>query len=264
MRRGLEIIDEGGIKYIRSPHLLKLGARHAFTTRYKHQDMGFKSGADPKTIVKSRKQLCDTIGLDFARLTAARQTHSGEAVAIESQDAGKGAADPADAIPNADGMATNVPGASLMILTADCLPALLFDPAGPVGAFHAGWRGALLGIAESTVRLMFERYGSNPKEMTAVLGPAIQPCCFEVGWDVAAKFAESSAENADAVVESRDGHFFVDLPVFVANSLRRMGLLAENIISSGLCTHCREDIFYSYRRDGRLIGSLGAIIGTRG
>jgi len=264
---GIERVEQNGLVYFRSTRLQGLGVPHLFTTRHSTRvgahaewDLGFKGRADPEAVIRAREFACQVLGADLSRLTVTQQVHSGRAVVVEERDVGRGASGPQDTIPGADGMVTDVPGAVLLILTADCLPALLFDPGGRVGAFHAGWRGALAGIAQNTVRLMVGRCGSNPRDLTAVLGPAIRQCCFEVGPDVAERFNLASGGKKRQTVITREGRFFVDLAAFVKSELVAVGLEEKNIIDVGLCTSCLPELFYSYRRDRRLIGSQGAMI----
>jgi len=264
---GIQRVERNGLFYLCSTHLSGLGVPHLFSTRLNQRadagfelDLGFKGGANPEAVIQTRKLACEALGADLSRLTVAQQVHSGRAVVIHRPDVGRGARGREDAIPGADGMVTDVPGAVLLILTADCLPVLLFDPGGRVGAFHAGWRGALAGIARNTVGRMVGRWGSNPPDLIAVLGPAIRQCCFEVGPEVAERFSMASRGYERQTVIPREGRLFVDLPAFVKNELIRVGLEEGNIIDVGLCTSCLPDLFYSFRRDRRLVGSQGAMI----
>lgn len=266
---GVERVEQNGLVYFRSTRLHGLGVPHLFTTRlsarggaHAERDMGFKGGVGPGSVIRGRELACRVLGADLSRLTVAQQVHFGRAVLVEEGDVGRGSRAHEDAISDADGMVTDVPGAVLMILTADCLPVVLCDPRGRVGAFHAGWRGALAGIAQNTVRLMIGRGGSTPAELIAVLGPAIRKCCFEVGLDVAERFELASGNMKQQTVVTREGRAFVDLPAFVKGELVAAGLKERNIIDVGLCTCCLPELFYSYRRDGRLIGSQGAMIAS--
>ena len=266
---GIERIDWNGLVYYRSTRLHDLGVQHLFTTRLNTRvgpqsewDMGYKGGADPEMVLKSRAIACEILRSDISKLTVAQQVHSGHAVLIGRHNVGRGARAACDAVADADGMATAVPRALLLVLTADCLPALLFGPGGRVGAFHAGWRGALAGIARNTVGLMAQRLGSDPNELVAVLGPAIRRCCFEVSPSVAERFAPAARRVEQEIVDVREGRLFVDLPAFVKAELIAVGLEEENIIDVGLCTCCLPELFYSYRRDGRLVGSQGAMIAS--
>ena len=253
--------------YLCSTHLSSLGVPHLFSTRVNPRadaaselDLGFKGGASPEAVIQTRKLACEALGADLSRLTVACQVHSGQAAVVDERDVGRGARGREDAIPGVDGMVTDVPGAVLLILTADCLPVLLFDPGGRVGAFHAGWRGALAGIARNTIGLMVGRWGSNPPDLMAVLGPAIRQCCFDVGPEVAERFNMASRGYERQTVIPRERRTFVDLPAFVKNELICVGLEEGNIIDVGLCTSCLSELFYSFRRDRRLVGSQGAVI----
>ncbi|MBN2207940.1 MAG: peptidoglycan editing factor PgeF [Candidatus Coatesbacteria bacterium] len=271
---GIGRVEHNGLVYLRSTRLSSLGAPHLFSTRGNRKragtgacpyetfdvDLGFKGGASPEAVIRARELACEALGADLSRLTVAGQVHSGRAVVIDERDVGRGARGREDAIPGADGLVTDVPGAVLLILTADCLPVLLFDPQGRIGAFHAGWRGALAGIARNTVGLMVERFRSNPPDLIAVMGPAIQKCCFEVGPEVAERFSIASRGYERQTVIPREGRLFVDLTAFVKNELIHVGLAQENIIDVGLCTSCLPELFYSYRRDRRLVGSQGAMV----
>lgn len=262
-----ETTGKRGPSFFHAPRLDDLDVPHIFTTRLSltpdgppQINMGFKGDTSREDVLLSRRLACEAIGADPANLTVARQVHSGRAVVVEAEDVGKGAFGADDAIPNADGMVTDEEKAVLMILTADCVPVLLCDADGPVGAFHAGWRGALAGIGRNTVRLMRERFDTDVRELVAVIGPAIGYCCFEVGQDVAELFGNASKGCITELVTERDGKWFVDLPGFVQLQLLRSGLYPENVVDPGLCTCCRPDLFYSYRRDGRLVGSMGSVI----
>ncbi|MBN1592995.1 MAG: peptidoglycan editing factor PgeF [Candidatus Coatesbacteria bacterium] len=269
----IEFVDSGSIVHFRSRRLYALGVGHLFTSRFNlivgrktDCDMGFKGGRDRDEIVACRAAACQVAGSEISNLTVLHQVHSGHAVVVEADGVGRGGMSKEDVLADADGMVTEEPGAALMILTADCVPVLIFDPEGRVGALHAGWRGAVAGIARNTVALMMERFGSEPGRLIAVLGPAIRSCCFEVGDEVADEFARAANEigrtEQEFIAEIR-GRAHVDLPGFVAADLAA-GLDRKNIIDSGLCTSCLKDYFYSYRRDGRLVGSHGAMIAIGG
>jgi YfiH family protein len=160
--------------------------------------------------------------------------------------------------PEADASHTDNAGTLLAIETADCLPILIVDPVHRrVAAAHAGWRGTVARVALAAVRSLV-RSGSDPRQLVASLGPAIGPCCYEVGRDVEEAFGESGAR------------FFVPGPrekkcvdVAAANraQLEEVGLLETNIDRVDLCTRCREDLFFSYRRDGADAGRMISVVG---
>jgi YfiH family protein len=179
------------------------------------------------------------------RLAPLRQVHGSGVALFTSPPAG---GEP----PEADGAVTGLPGLALVLQTADCVPVILADvEARLVGAAHAGWRGALAGIVERTVEGM-ARLGARKERLQALVGPAIGPCCFEVGEDVAARFAGLG----DGLVRAGWSRPHVDLPRAVMQRLGASGLAPERIARLDLCTACRTDVLFSYRREGSGAGRL--------
>jgi polyphenol oxidase len=160
--------------------------------------------------------------------------------------------------PDADASLTEEKGVLLAIETADCLPVLIVDPANRrVAAAHAGWRGTAARVAQAAVQSMVAA-GSRPEQLRAALGPSIGPCCYEVGADVEAAFGEGGSK------------FFVSGParrkhldVVAANraQIEEAGVPSSQIESVNLCTRCREDLFFSYRRDGANAGRMISVVG---
>ena len=157
----------------------------------------------------------------------------------------------------ADAAVTDRPGAVLMVRTADCVPILLAGAgSGVVGVAHAGWRGALAGVVHETVEAMVDM-GAHRASIHAAVGPAIGPCCFQVGPDVARRFARLRPD----LVEERPAGPQVDLPGAVAFLLERAGVAPAAIHRLAACTSCRVDLFFSHRREeghtGRLVAAIG-------
>jgi purine-nucleoside/S-methyl-5'-thioadenosine phosphorylase / adenosine deaminase len=175
-----------------------------------------------------------------ARLVTLYQVHSAEAVAVTL---------PWDIPdnPKADAMATDRPGIALGILTADCAPILLAEPeARVIGAAHAGWNGAIQGVAESVIAAM-TRLGAKRDRIHAAIGPCISQSAYEVGPEFAERFRAADSANTRFFVPSkRDAHWQFDLPAYVAEQLRRTGIAQVEIVPA--CTYAREADFFSYRR----------------
>ncbi len=160
--------------------------------------------------------------------------------------------------PEADASVTGDPGTLLAIETADCLPILIVDPGKRlVAAAHAGWRGTVAGVARETV-LALVRRGSNPPHLLAALGPAIGPCCYEVGSDVYAAFGPAGSRF---FVPGTAGRKHLDVVAANQAQLQEAGLASANIDRLNFCTRCREDLFFSYRRDGKSAGRMISVIG---
>jgi YfiH family protein len=157
-----------------------------------------------------------------------------------------------------DAAVTAVRGAVLSVQTADCVPILIADRgARIVAAIHAGWRGTAAHIAQRTVEFIAKRYSVPPSYLTAVIGPHNAVCCYEVGEDVI-----EAIQDSDVFVNRPDWprpHF--NQALANQNQLIEAGIPETRIVLSTLCTQCRADLFFSYRREGKLAGRMLSIIG---
>ena len=156
----------------------------------------------------------------------------------------------------ADGLVSDRPGAYLTIRTADCIPVLLADErVRAVAAVHAGWRGTAEAIVAAAVGTLGERFGSRPEDLWAAIGPGICPTCYEVGPDVAMRFARWFPERTDLAAQCR-----LDLAEANRRQLLEAGVGAERIFSGAPCTCCRAGEFHSWRRDrvktGRMVSAV--------
>jgi polyphenol oxidase len=153
----------------------------------------------------------------------------------------------------------------LGVKTADCVPVLLGDQvSGAFAAVHAGWRGTLAGIVRHALQQMTAEYGTKPADVRAAIGPAAGACCYEVGSEVVNAFKERFPESDDLFIATRDGHARIDL--FEANrrQLIAMGVPDARIHTSHLCTMCRNDLFFSYRREKIAQGKVGRLMAVIG
>jgi YfiH family protein len=176
----------------------------------------------------------------FAQLATLKQIHSSSCVAAEGRSGVLG---------QGDALLEDMPGAVVAVKTADCIPILLADERRrAVAAVHAGWRGTEARIAAGAVAGMRERFGTDPADLRAAIGPGIGACCFEVGPEVAERFG-------------RQGRTHLDLAAFNRAQLLESGVTDGRIYASNLCTMCGKDEFESYRRDGAASGRLYSFIG---
>jgi polyphenol oxidase len=224
------------------------GLRHGFFTRqggvsggiYASLNCGPGSRDDTANVAENRARVAEILGVKPDRLLSLSQQHSAEAVTVKKPwDGAK--------TPEADAMVTSTPGLALGVLTADCAPVLFADgEAGVIGAAHAGWRGALSGIVEATVKAM-EKLGAAPERITAVIGPAISQKAYEVGSQYLEQFlAEEPGSGPFFVTDEGSGEPHFDLPGYVGERLARAGV--GQIADLGLCTYCEETRLFSYRR----------------
>lgn len=202
-------------------------------------NVGTGSQDDPVAIAENRRLAIDAV-LPGAELATVYQVHSAEAVYVEAPW-------PHEERPKADAMVTDRPGLLLGILTADCAPVLFADlEAGVVGAAHAGWRGAIAGVTDSTIAAM-ETIGARRGRIAAAIGPCIAQAPYEVDEDFRSGFLVADPANARFFVEGAAGtkaHF--DLEGYVAARLRAAGI--GWVQSLGLDTYAHSDRFFSFRR----------------
>jgi polyphenol oxidase len=160
--------------------------------------------------------------------------------------------------PDADASVAGVPGTLLAIETADCLPVLIVDPARRrVAAAHAGWRGTLARVSQSAVRALLDT-GSSTTDLLVALGPSIGPCCYEVGPEVEAAFGP---RGAGFFVTGAADRKHLDVAAANLAQLEDVGIVPSQIDSVRHCTKCREDLFFSYRRDGANAGRMISVVG---
>jgi polyphenol oxidase len=223
------------------------GVRHAFFTReggvsggiYRSLNGGVGSQDDPAHVTENRRRMAEQIGVAPEYFLSVHQTHSPDVVVAEGpwKSASR---------PRADAIVTRHEGLAIGVTAADCGPILLVDPgARVIGAAHAGWKGALTGVVESTVAAM-EKLGAERNAILAAIGPLIRQRSYEVGDEFVERFIESDAENTLFFLPStREGHSMFDLAGFIRRRLENAGV--SMIDDTGLDTYSDER-FFSYRR----------------
>ncbi len=221
-------------------------------------NFGFRVGDDPENVLKNYRLLADDLSFDLSRAVCARQTHTSNIRIVTSADCGKGIFQVDSDIRDIDGLITNEKGIALIIFTADCVPLLFCDPVkGVAAASHAGWRGTAQNIGGRTVRLMAEKFGSDPRDIIAAIGPSIGPCCFEVDRGTAENFAERYR------IPKPNDKFHVDLWAANRDMIAAEGVPTENIYISEECTICNSDKYYSYRTHKEHTGRQIAVIAIK-
>jgi polyphenol oxidase len=223
------------------------GLRHAFFTReggvsggiYAGLNGGLGSSDDPASVAENRRRMAQQMGVSPEHFLSVWQVHSPDAVVATGPWEGASR-------PRADAMVTRTEGLAIGVTAADCGPILFVDPnARVIGAAHAGWKGALTGVLESTVDAM-EKLGAERSGIVAAIGPLIRQHSYEVGGEFVERFVEADAENALFFMPStREGHAMFDLASFIRTRLENAGVLM--IDDTGIDTYSDER-FYSYRR----------------
>jgi polyphenol oxidase len=220
--------------------------RHAFFTRdggvsgglYASLNGGTGSSDDPDNVAENRRRMAEQLGVTPENFLTVWQIHSPDAVVAAGPWPGER--------PRADAIVTRTEGLAIGATAADCGPILFVDPnARVIGAAHAGWKGALTGVVESTVAAM-EKLGAERSGIVAAIGPLIRQHSYEVGGEFVERFIEADAENAMFFLPAtREGHAMFDLAGFIRMRLENAGVLMIDDI--GVDTYSDER-FYSYRR----------------
>lgn len=202
---------------------------------YASLNLGRLTGDDVERVDENRRILCAAVDADAERLALNRQVHSTLVHRAEPGVRGE----------PGDGLWTDEPGQPILAMAADCLPIALAraDGSPGVAVLHAGWRGLLGGI----VRVGAETLGGR---LQAAIGPAIGPCCYEVGEEVSGPFA--AAFGGDLLHGRR-----LDLWTAAERALEAAGV--AEVTRTDLCTHCNPDRFFSHRRTGKPRGVQGVI-----
>ena len=229
------------------------GIQHGFFTReggvsdgdYGSLNVGLGSDDARDRVIENRRRVAAHLGASvdgqaYPDIVTNYQVHSAEAVIVEAPFT-------PDARPKADALVTNRPGLAIGALTADCTPVLFADDeAKVVAAAHAGWRGAVSGVLESTVAAM-EQLGARRMCIRAAVGPTIHQANYEVGSEFKAQFLQQAPGNAQffTIPEGSERDHF-DLPGYCRRQLSQLDL--GEIEDLGQCTYGNESLFFSYRR----------------
>lgn len=210
--------------------------------------------SDISIVLSNRRHLLEQTG--FGSLITLKQTHSTIVHIIDDSNAREFIDDP---LIEGDGLTTALSDTLVGILTADCIPILMCDPASRViGAAHAGWKGVYNEIAGYLIGSM-TKFGADATHMKALIGPHIRSCCYEIGDDLAEKFAEKFGEQT--LVHITGGKIHLDMETALRIQLTASGIPPKNIRSTGHCSFCSKDpLFYSYRR-GDVTGRILTFIG---
>lgn len=257
------MINESAVSFLSEQQLYQFKAlnsfqtvAHGISTRnslfISDFNLSFHTGKEEQ-VKENRKALCEFFGAKT--LTIPMQCHGSTVAQITTRNS--------EQIPvDTDALITNVPRLAIGVLSADCVPVLLYDPVKQaLGAAHAGWKGTVANIVAATVEGMQKAYGSNPEDLVACIGPSISPIHFEVGEEVADRFRALDLYVCIQKVNEEKPH--VDLWMANRLLLQRAGVKAFHIHTAALCTVDHTDHFYSARAEGFGTGRFGAFIMLR-
>jgi len=223
----------------------------AFSSR-RHGNMSLYYG-DTAEAINNRKSFLSELGIDYRNLVCPRQVHKDGIKCVTEKDKGKGALLYGDSVPDIDAFITDKANIPLAIFSADCLSVFLYDRLTPaIGLVHAGWRSSKLGIIPKTVKLMQEKFNTDPSKLYAGFGASIRGCCYEVSPEFKEYFTTGLKE--------KNGHFYLDLAEVNRAQLIAAGLNEANIYPPQVCTFCNNDEFFSFRKEGVSCGRMMSVV----
>jgi purine-nucleoside/S-methyl-5'-thioadenosine phosphorylase / adenosine deaminase len=230
------------------PHLV-----HAFSPRGFERERGVREElllgrkADPRSSQQHRQWFLENLNIDSKELFLVKQVHGDRVFVLDDPQKS------ADQVEQeaADALITHLTEKPIAVLTADCVPVILYDPERHVvGVIHAGRKGTQMRVVSKTISILSNIYGCRPKNVVMALGPAIGGCCYEVEDPCIAPFREHYQGWKEFVTANSHNRFMLDL--LKANEADGLGagILKDNIHRSGECTSCNNDRWFSYRREG--------------
>lgn len=266
MRAGFEWRETEGVRALVCAPLEQDGFANAFSTRLGGVSpmpkdalnlAGFNED-EAENIYENRRRFLKLFAGEWM-LTACWQVHSADVRTVRDTE------DARCDTEHCDALVTRVPRLLLGVKTADCVPVILADArTGACAAVHAGWRGTLASILPRAVERMRDEYGTRAEDLRAAIGPAAGACCYEVGAEVIEAFETNFPNSSHLFTPTRAGHALVDLQRANREQLIAAGVPAERIHTAPLCTMCRTDLFFSYRREKKLHGRTGRLMSVIG
>jgi YfiH family protein len=225
-------------------------------------NLGHSVGDDPSAVQINHDRVYRALGISPAQSVTCHLRHGAEVLSVTAAHGGS-------VLGPADALITGHRGVYLTMRFADCTPILLHDPVrGAVGLVHAGWRGTVQNVAGAAVKAMVSGLGCSSRNITAVIGPAIGPCCYQVGEEVIQAVQASLQsgifvnDEADDLFTRRNGSYaYFDL--WEANRRQLAAAGVGRVVVAGICTACHTDQFFSHRAEAGRTGRFGVVIGYR-
>jgi len=210
---------------------------------------------DREAVMENRRRFYAAVEVQASTAVRTIQVHGARIAVV-------GPADVAIVQQSTDGLVTATPNLPLVMAFADCTPIMLYDPVrGAVGMVHAGWRGTVAGVCQAAVQAMVGAFSCRPADIRAAIGPAIGPCCYEVGPEVEKAVAAAFGRTDGLFRPGPSGRPHLNQWAANERALRQAGV--RQIEHANCCTACHVDQFYSHRAEAGRTGRFGAIITMR-
>lgn len=243
---------------------------HAFSTRLggvskgvcSTMNLSFSRGDKEEDVRENFKRMADVLGVKEKDFVFSKQTHTANVRVVTEKDRGKGLVKPLD-YDDVDGLVTNISGICLSTFYADCVPLFFVDPVKKaIGLSHSGWRGTVEKIGKKTVEKMQEKYGSNPKDILAAIGPSICQDCYEVSEDVIDEFKRAFAKKdwTNLFYQKANGKYQLNLWKANEYVFLEAGIEREHMAVTNICTCCNSELLFSHRASCGKRGNLAAFL----
>ncbi len=216
--------------------------------------MGLTGSPDPDVVMRRREQFAEQVGFNLVNALMTVQEHGANVVTFHRARPEGG-----QCVFSTDALATDIPGQAIVTYHADCFPLLFHDhQRGVVAGAHAGWRGALAGVAGRTIQALHLAYGTVPEQLDVLIGPGICARCYPVGDDVADQFTVRYS-RADRYLQRDEGEVRLDIAAVLRMQLEDDGVPSDQIQLAGWCTR-EDDRWFSHRagRPGRFLSAVVA------
>lgn len=257
-------INKNGLKYIQMSSFQNENIVHGFFSRlggvsinsFSSLNLGGTTGDDEKNVIENRKRIFECIKRPVESIYDVWQVHGKDVIVA---DRPRKLGEPH--LP-ADGIITNSPNVTLLMRFADCVPIIFYDPIKHVvGMAHAGWQGTIKKVCQEVIKKMTEKFDCEPSNIKAGIGPSIGPDHYFVGDSVIQSARESLNNIFEKVVLHKNGKTVFDL--WQANYLLMQEVGLKQIEIAEICSYCKNDDWYSYRREGIKSGRFAVVIGLK-
>jgi YfiH family protein len=224
---------------------------------------GFNEDA-AENILENRRRFLKLFPGEWT-LAGCWQVHGADVRVVHTAEEAKPAENQRGETVYCDVIVSDAKGVLAGVKTADCVPILIGDPVtGAFAAVHAGWRGTLGTAVIAGVERLAKEYDARPADLRVAIGASAGPCCYEVGSEVIEAFSSKFVDGEKLFTPTRPGHAMVDLLKANREQLISTGVKAERIHTAPLCTMCRTDLFFSFRKEKRVYGKTGRLMAVVG
>ena len=227
-------------------------------------NISYGVGDDPEAVATNRRLICEASAIPVESLAMTRPCQGPDVAVVRKAELERAPEGWLVGPDKTDGLITTERGLFLMMSFGDCVPLLFYDPtSGAFSLTHAGWTGVVARMGERVVQAMEREFGCKSQDLMVGIGPAIGPCCYQVGQNVIDLARAAFPGRDELLVRQPDGSMHFDLWEGNRRALLEAGVRPDNIELAGLCTFCHNELFFSHRAQKGQSGRFAAIIGLK-